>query len=298
MNFGYLSGNDLVSWCEPQLLISRLEIQPKALSKAVAAAISEVQSKLINVYDLTVELLLTDTLDPVAHTTIAGGIITGAVIDNAGSGWTSAPDVDISNADGDTTGNGASITAQISNSTIQKIVILSPGCRYTSVPDVALIGGGGTGAMAEATVVNGMITTIQITNAGTGYTSTPSVPITGGGGIGAVAVAVVDYGEITGLTIVDSGAAYTEPPLLSFSGGSQVADQRNAKLVKIISIFAVNNAMGPMQAVSEKMIHDYKAACKMIDDIRGGDDNLSLYRQSAKIRSNVQVVKDSFRQIG
>ena len=89
--------------------------------------------------------------------TISGFIvpqqITGAVnkitIDNAGSGYSSAPIVTITGGGG----TGASAMAIVPTSgagahTVSQIIITNGGTGYTSAPIVTLTGGGGTGAVA------------------------------------------------------------------------------------------------------------------------------------------------------
>lgn len=78
---------------------------------------------------------------------------------------------------------------------IAALSLTSGGSGYTTVPAVALTGGGGTGATAIATVVGGAVTGLTITNAGTGYASTPMVALTGGGGTGAAVTAVLGDGD-------------------------------------------------------------------------------------------------------
>lgn len=82
------------------------------------------------------------------------------------------------------------------------------GTFYTSAPDVAITGGGGTGATAHAVVENGVVTGIVIDNAGSGYTTNPTITIggvTSGGGSGATATAVSDGDVITSITVTNGG---------------------------------------------------------------------------------------------
>jgi hypothetical protein len=69
------------------------------------------------------------------------------------------------------------------------IQVTAGGTGYTSVPAVAVTGGGGSGAIGTAVVVNGVVTEVTLDDPGTGYTSAPTVAITGGGGSGATATA-------------------------------------------------------------------------------------------------------------
>jgi hypothetical protein len=88
------------------------------------------------------------------------------------------------------------------------------GC--TSVPTVAISGGGGSGAAATTNImpsgvssvepnVYGFVTSFTITNQGSGYTSNPSVTVTGGGCTNVQAVAdiyrpIIDMGSGSGIT--------------------------------------------------------------------------------------------------
>jgi hypothetical protein len=49
------------------------------------------------------------------------------------------------------------------------------GAGYESVPEIRIVGGGGSGAQATAEVYNGVIARINITNQGSGYTSRPVI---------------------------------------------------------------------------------------------------------------------------
>lgn len=305
MNLGYLSSNDVAQWCDPQVIQGRINIQPFLLSKSAQMAYSEVVSKLQNVYDLTSELAKTDTVPGFALATLAAAAPAGIgapIITIPGSNYIAPPVVTISRAAGDTTGGGAALTAQISGCTVTGIQVLSGGRRYIN-PQVMLVGGGGNGATAIAVMLNGMITGIQVTNPGNGYTSAPTVQITdsvNGNGSGAFAVALVTYGSLTGFGITNAGAAYTLPPILSLSSGPtiQLADSRNPKLVKIMSIFAVRNLLGSMQNISEKMAKDFEQADCMIEDLRSGQDSLPIFAAARKIRTELEIVTDRFKRLG
>ncbi len=77
--------------------------------------------------------------------------------------------------------------------------VTAAGSGYTSVPTVAITGGGGYGAAAIASI-NGsnQVSGITITNPGREYTSTPTITITGGSGSGATATATVGTVTHTG----------------------------------------------------------------------------------------------------
>jgi hypothetical protein len=71
----------------------------------------------------------------------------------------------------------AGATAQMLSGFVYGAILTNGGSGYTTVPQMRLIGGGGSGASGTATVSNGMVTAITMTNAGSGYTSIPTVVI-------------------------------------------------------------------------------------------------------------------------
>jgi hypothetical protein len=55
MQFGYLTGNDLIQWASPQLLIKQYEVNPTSLQNGVNLAYGEVISNLNNRYAIQQE---------------------------------------------------------------------------------------------------------------------------------------------------------------------------------------------------------------------------------------------------
>ncbi|MEQ0254879.1 hypothetical protein, partial [Klebsiella sp. CN_Kp116] len=80
-----------------------------------------------------------------------GGRLQSIAVTAGGSGYTSAPTVEIAGGGG----TGALATATISGGVVTKISVLYRGFGYTSAPTVTISGGGGTGATATATVSSG-----------------------------------------------------------------------------------------------------------------------------------------------
>ncbi len=74
---------------------------------------------------------------------------------------------------------------------VTSIDVTNGGAGYTSVPTVAITGGGAyaAGAEAGATVVNNIVTAVVVTRPGHDYETAPTVTISGGGGAGATATA-------------------------------------------------------------------------------------------------------------
>ncbi len=71
------------------------------------------------------------------------------------------------------------------------VKVVNGGLGYTSVPTVAISGGGGTGATATATFAAGKVSAITVTSVGSGYKTAPTITVSGGGGIGASATPIV-----------------------------------------------------------------------------------------------------------
>lgn len=101
-----------------------------------------------------------------AVATITKVKVTGADINNRGSGYTSA---NIAFSGGG--GSGAAATPVLSGGKIIDIVIDSSGSNYTSIPTMSVTGNG-TGAAVSAKVG---ITQVSISSGGTGYTQAPTV---------------------------------------------------------------------------------------------------------------------------
>ena len=78
-------------------------------------------------------------------------------------------------------GTTASATAvvDIPSGTVTAITLSSGGSGYAAVPEVTLVGGGGSGATVTAIVSAGIVQSIAITNPGTGYTASPTITIAG-----------------------------------------------------------------------------------------------------------------------
>jgi hypothetical protein len=158
---------------------------------------------------LTADTTLTAvaTSGATAHATISGGPVSGIVLDNSGSGYTSPPNVTIVGGGG----SGATAAATLTNGVVTDIVITNPGSGYISPPTVTIVGGGGGGATAHAIIAGGPVSDIVLDGGGSGYVSPPTVKIVGGSGAGATATATVTNGVVTGIAITSPGSGYTSP---------------------------------------------------------------------------------------
>jgi FtsP/CotA-like multicopper oxidase with cupredoxin domain len=77
------------------------------------------------------------------------GPLTGLILTDGGSGYTSAPDVTISGGGG--TGALATATIDPDSGYVVNLTLTNPGTGYTSAPTISFSNGGGSGAAAEAT---------------------------------------------------------------------------------------------------------------------------------------------------
>ena len=153
----------------------------------------------------------------------------GAVITNAGSGYTSAPVVTAS-------AGGSTWQALINSSTTgfnisDTITVTTAGSGYT-LPPIVLISPpapGGIPATAVAALSTGTISSITVTSNGAGYFSAPTIrlvpnpldPNYSNGAIvtGAATTALGVSGTVAALRCSYNGTALTALPTLAFAGG-------------------------------------------------------------------------------
>jgi FtsP/CotA-like multicopper oxidase with cupredoxin domain len=115
------------------------------------------------------------------------GVITAIVVDDPGSGYSTAPNV-----------------------------VIRDGTIFDRVPN------GGSGAVGTATL---SVSSLTLDSYGAGYTSLPTVTITdaSGAGAGATAAATVDVGAITSITLAAGGSGYvTQGGIRKFQDGLPV----------------------------------------------------------------------------
>jgi prepilin-type processing-associated H-X9-DG protein len=148
-----------------------------------------------------------------------------------GAGYTSAPTVVITSADGN--GAGAMGVATLGTGTnagkVTAVTITNQGSGYTAPPIVTFVGGGFTTAAVPAVFMSNVtITNITLTDPGAGYVTAPTVNIVGGGTAtsGASITAAISSGSVSavnfGSTVITSGftvnPAGTQITLLSPPG--------------------------------------------------------------------------------
>jgi hypothetical protein len=139
-----------------------------------------------------------------AESFLAGGSVISASIGTTGQDYAYAPRVDFSGGNG----TGATGTAVMSGGRVVGINITNGGTGYTAAPTITFTTG--TGAAAYVILTNGVITGFTVTDGGRDFGGTPRVKITSTEGGGATATATVSGGQITGLTVVTGGSGYLE----------------------------------------------------------------------------------------
>ena len=157
------------------------------------------------------------------------GYIRQIVLNDDGSGYTSAPNVAISTAP-DVAGNINATAVAITTTksgifSIDRIMLTHAGIGYTEAPLVTITGGGGVGAAATAAFEesNFGIVDVTMSNNGVGYAATPSVTIVGLNTIPAIAEAnLLADGTISDIFIRNAGVGYTTQPSLTISKPSVV----------------------------------------------------------------------------
>ena len=157
------------------------------------------------------------------------GYIRQIVLNDDGSGYTSAPNVAISTAP-DVAGNINATAVAITTTksgifSIDRIMLTHAGIGYTEAPLVTITGGGGVGAAATAAFEesNFGIVDVTMSNNGVGYAATPSVTIVGLNTIPAIAEAnLLADGTISDIFIRNAGVGYTQQPSLTISKPSVV----------------------------------------------------------------------------
>ena len=193
-------------------------------------------------------VLRVDSLEfvrPAVTSTVIDASIDAVVVSNSGSGFLSAPEVQISGG----TGIGAVLRAEIVDETVSSIVIENAGTRFQNPPIITVKQGTGTGASillkssdlgkiislggdnitynyshdrtlkpSVNTNYNLQLTRTQIvdfftvTNGGGSFVTKPTIELVGGGGSGAVMDAIIDNEVIQAITVANPGKGYSSTP--------------------------------------------------------------------------------------
>lgn len=147
------------------------------------------------------------------------GTVAEIILTNAGSGYTTAPDIDLIGGGG----SGATAEAILGTSSVSSIVIGSAGTGYTTSPVVVIArtdGSVGTNATATAVLQSTSVASFALTGGGTGYIQAPTVTLNGGGGgTGASVTAVLNAVPIASIDLDAGGTGYLagNPPTVVFT---------------------------------------------------------------------------------
>jgi len=147
-----------------------------------------------------------------ADANIVDGQVVGLVVDQAGTGYTSAPNVTIQ---GD--GVGAEATAVLIPTALNYIAVTDGGDGYTSPPNVVISGA----ATATASLAPTGIDRIDIVNGGDTYTSVPIVNIIPAddqqGSVTAPSTSTSIGYSVGAINITNSGTGYQSAPTVNIS---------------------------------------------------------------------------------
>ncbi len=153
------------------------------------------------------------------------GMIGFISLTNDGSGYVTAPAVEISPPSSGEQATAVAITTSSGGvKSLKEIRVINPGSGYdvNNPPLIILNGGGGAGAAVTFGIVDSGISTVIVSNRGKGYSTTPTVTFAGATGIGgttAVANTVfTDDGKVRSVQFVNVGSGYTEAPTVAFTG--------------------------------------------------------------------------------
>lgn len=170
------------------------------------------------------------------------GCCVGALITNAGSGYTSAPTC--------TASGGSAVFSCIVGGALNTAVTVNnggTGYLYPPIVEFEAPPNGGIPATGYCTISGGAVNAVTVTNQGAGYTSAPAVLFrndprdTVGGGASATAT-LTGAGTVTGILVTDHGTAVTSVPTLSFSGGGGSAAAATAIMCWTITAYVVATA--------------------------------------------------------
>lgn len=150
------------------------------------------------------------------------GSVSTIAVTAGGSGYTSAPAVQIS-APNEANGVQATAVATITANAVSSVTLTEAGTGYTAAPTITFSGGGGSGAAAIASYTTFKPGTVSVTvlNGGSGYTNAANITVSfsGGGGANAAATAITSGNIITQIVMTNPGDGYTSAPTVSITGG-------------------------------------------------------------------------------
>ena len=211
----------------------------------ISTSIEEIDNKIKEEGYITTLNLIGTGVTASATASISGSVISGYVkqifINNDGSGYTSTPDVTISNSPTNLIGDRATAvaitTVRGGIRSIEKIYLTNAGAGYVTPPTITISGGGGVGAAATCsieTTYKGVVR-FTITDGGVGYGTAPIVTVSAPGelaisGVGQTAVGIASI-EYVGLNVSPSvksiyvsnpGFGYTTTPTVTIASPESI----------------------------------------------------------------------------
>lgn len=206
----------------------------------ISTSIEEIDNQVKEEGYITTLNLIGTGVTASATASISGSVISGYVkeifINNDGGGYTSTPDVTISNSPSNLISDRATAvaitTVRGGIRSIEKIYLTNAGAGYVTPPTITISGGGGVGAAATCsieTTYKGVIR-FTITDGGVGYGTAPIVTVSAPGelaisGVGQTAVGIVSIGyvglnvspSVTSIYVSNPGFGYTTSPTVTIS---------------------------------------------------------------------------------
>lgn len=175
------------------------------------------------------------------------GSVVGALITNAGTGYTSAPAVTVT---------GGSIWRAVVGGAVGTTVTVTNGGINYSYPPIVQIAApppGGVQATGYCTLTSGVVSSVTITNQGAGYAQAPQIVFTNDPreglngvtqGYNAAATCVLTgSGTVTALICIDHGTGVqASVPSMTFAGGGGSALAATAIMCWTITAYAAGTA--------------------------------------------------------
>lgn len=171
------------------------------------------RAKFYSLAQIPVQRALTDSF-------YSRGAVEDVVINNGGTGYSSAPATTLYVESPSGTGTTAVIELAITDGVVTDVTIIEPGSNYVSAPNVVVASPAiGTTAVIELTITDGSVDGFTIVEGGSGYISSPAATVEAPR-IQATAAAYVNgiTGEIDSVEITNPGAGYTSTPTITVLG--------------------------------------------------------------------------------
>lgn len=137
--------------------------------------------------------------------------------------------------------SGTAASVGVPSGALASLRLTAVGTAFTTVPTVAITGGGGTGATATASL--GVTDSTFVVTSGTQtYSQPPNVTIASGGGNSATGIAVIPAtgGLVSAILITHPGSGFTTAPTATFAGGTALVAGTLPTAVGNAANFCVN----------------------------------------------------------